>query len=78
MLARINLARILGLLGVVSLILGWIAVAPVAGADLVPPAQETPPAEEPPPTPVHLPATPGESESVVLEPAPPEEGGLGR
>ena len=47
MKAQINVGRILGLLVVATLILGWIAVAPVAGAELAPPLQETPAAEEP-------------------------------
>lgn len=47
MKAQINVGRIVGLLVVVSLMLGWIAVAPVAGAELAPPLQETPAAEEP-------------------------------
>lgn len=83
MIARINLARILGLLVVVSLILGWIAVAPVAGADLVPPLQETPAAEEPAAT--EPPAEEPEATEPPAEPAPeeppaepaPPQGGLG-
>ena len=73
MIARINLARILGLLVVVALILGWIAVAPVAGADLVPPLQETPAAEEPAATeaPAEEPAAtePPAEEPAATEPA---------
>jgi pyruvate/2-oxoglutarate dehydrogenase complex dihydrolipoamide acyltransferase (E2) component len=79
MIDRINLARILGLLVVVSLILGWIAVAPVAGADLVPPLQETPAAEEPEateppaePEPTEAPAEEPEATEPPAEPAPEE------
>ena len=81
MIARINLARILGLLVVVALILGWIAVAPVAGAHLVPPLQETPSAEEPEateapaePEPTEPPAEEPEATEPPAEPAPPQGG----
>ena len=66
MIERNNVARLMGLLLVLSLILGWIAVAPVAGAGLVAPAQETPEPEEP----VHLPATPEAPGEGETEPPP--------
>lgn len=78
MTARLNLARTVGLVAIVSLVVAWIAVAPVAGADLSPPAQETPPAEEPEateppaePEPTLPPEEPGEPPA---EPAPPQGG----
>ena len=86
MIAQINVRRILGLLVVVSLILGWIAVAPVAGAELVPLLQETAtPTQTPTATPTEPPAEPEATEppaeatpeEPLAEPTPPAEGGSG-
>jgi hypothetical protein len=66
MMQRNNVARLTGLLVVASLVLGWMAVAPVAGADLVPPAQETPEPEEP----AQLPEIPEEPDEGETEPPP--------
>jgi hypothetical protein len=77
MLARTNSVRLIPLLFVLAVMIVWIAGAPVAGASLAPPAQETPPAEETPPPAETLPEIPEEPGEEVPEPAPPQ-GGLGR
>jgi pyruvate/2-oxoglutarate dehydrogenase complex dihydrolipoamide acyltransferase (E2) component len=84
MLVRTNSVRLIPLLFVLAVMIVWIAAAPVAGADLAPPLQETPSAEEPEatappeePEPTEPPAEEPAPEEPPAEPAPPQ-GGLGR